>query len=105
VTFFKELKQKLMDKCFGDHNTIVFKGSIPSIVRAPEPSDVIWENCEKRENIWRNLLIYFITFVLIILGIMVGLEYGQSIITPSSNKTNSTANATSTATTAADASA
>jgi hypothetical protein len=48
VTFFKQLKEKLIDKCFGDNSTIVFKGSIPEIVRAPEPSDIIWENCEKK---------------------------------------------------------
>jgi hypothetical protein len=46
------------------------------------------------------LLIYFITFVLIMisLGIMVGLEYGQSLIAPSTStvSTNSTTTATTT---------
>jgi hypothetical protein len=50
------------------------------------------------------LLIYFITFVLIMisLGIMVGLEYGQSLIAPSTStiSTNSTTTATTTTATA-----
>lgn len=45
MTFFMQLRAKLVDKCFGDRSTIVFKGSIPDIARAPEPSDIIWQNC------------------------------------------------------------
>lgn len=103
VTLFKRLKEKLLDKCLSDHNTIIFKGSIPEIVRAPEPSDVIWENCEKKESLCRMLLIYFITFVFIMisLGIMVALEYGQSVLAPPIDAmNNSTINGTSTPATA-----
>lgn len=43
------------------------------------------------------LLIYSVTFLLILLslGIMVGLKYGQNIVTPPLTPTNSTSTATS----------
>lgn len=42
ITLLKELKEKIKGKCFGENNELIFKGSIPSIARAPEPSDIIW---------------------------------------------------------------
>jgi hypothetical protein len=89
LSLFKQLKEKLLDKCFGNSDSIVFKGSIPEIIRAPEPTDIIWENCEQKESLMRMLAIYIVTFILILvsLGIMVGLEFGQSSLKTSTPST------------------
>lgn len=50
------------------------------------------------------LLIYFVTFlfIMISLGIMVGLEYGQSVLAPTDNAVGSSSNTTTTATATAN---
>ena len=53
----------------------MFKGGIPDITRAPEPSDILWQNCEKSFSYMRIIGIFFATFVIIMisLGLIAGL--------------------------------
>ena len=57
----------------------MFKGKIPEIVRAPEPSDINWENCEKEFSFLRIIGIFAVTFIVIMvsIGIMAGVQAGQ----------------------------
>lgn len=47
------------------------------IERAPEPSDIIWLNCEKQSSTLRMLVIYLITLGIIIVsfGLLLGLQF------------------------------
>lgn len=48
-----------------------------TIQAAPEPSDLMWKNCEELYNPWRVLFIEFAVVLLIGVGfgLVVGLEY------------------------------
>lgn len=61
---------------------LMFKGSIPIITRAPEPSDIQWVNCEKSFSYLRILGIFIITFTIICIsfGIITGLQAIQFVL-------------------------
>ena len=70
----------------------MFKGEIPDIIRAPEPSDILWENCEKEFSFCRITGIYIITFVVIMisLGIIAGVQAIQFQLTQATSTQPST---------------
>lgn len=53
---------------FNPKKQVLFKGKIFKIERAPEPSDIIWENCYKSESMMRKLAIIGITFLIILIS-------------------------------------
>lgn len=57
-----------------------FKGRLIQIERAPEPEDLIWENCEKIYSLARIVIIWAVTFTIILLSFaaVVGLDYLQA---------------------------
>ena len=59
---------------------LIFKGKVLRIERAPEPSDLLWTNCEKIYQFRRMFVIYSVTFLMVLIsfGVMVGLQYLQS---------------------------
>ncbi len=79
ISILKEIKDRLTDLCIESGNSVLFKGKSLKIQRAPEPSDILWENCEKKYSICRKLLIYFTTFLIILIsfGVITGLEFVQ----------------------------
>lgn len=60
---------------FTPKKQVLFKDKILKIERAPEPSDIIWENCYKSESMMRELAIIGITFLIILISftIIIGL--------------------------------
>lgn len=75
LTFYKRLKETFAQWTAGS-SMVMFKGRIPNITRAPEPSDVLWENCEKSFSYLRIFCIFLATFAIICvsLGIITGLQ-------------------------------
>lgn len=82
VSLLKQLQEKFKDIFRGGERGIIFKGNFIEIERAPEPSDLLWENCEKTYSLKRKLIIYSVTFVIVLVSfaIQMGLEYLQNLI-------------------------
>ena len=61
---------------------LIFKGRVLDIVRAPEPSDILWQNCEKDFQLRRHILIFFAMFCIVAVsfGILLGLNYLQQLV-------------------------
>lgn len=73
--------QALIKKLFDSSSrNILFKGKVLRIERAPEPSDIMWKNCEKKFSLARLMVIYGVTFFIILFsfGLMTGLKYLQA---------------------------
>jgi hypothetical protein len=65
----------MYDSCFGnEESSELFKGNQLRIIRAPEPSDIHWSNCEKDFSYYRVILVWLITF-----GI-VGVSFGVLLL-------------------------
>ena len=47
VTIVKELIKKIKRCCSDDEEKLTFKGKTVRMLRAPEPSDIFWQHCEK----------------------------------------------------------
>lgn len=75
LTFYKKVKETFTQMTYGS-SMLMFKGTIPHITRAPEPSDILWVNCEKSFSFMRIFGIFLATFVIICisLGIITGLQ-------------------------------
>lgn len=82
VGIVKQIQSKIKNLFNPESKNIVFKGNVIKIERAPEPSDVLWQNCEKTYSLKRILLIYTVTFLIIAVsfGIITGLEFVQNFI-------------------------
>jgi len=87
----KELQEKIKSYFKKPSRTVMFRGNVLKIMRAPEPSDIIYTNCEKRFSIKRFLVIWMITFAIIIVsfGIITVLMFIQDYLSKTSeaNKT------------------
>ncbi len=67
-------------------------GKIPNITRAPEPSDIVWENCENQFSLLRFIGIVVGAALVILIGcsIIIGLEAAKLTLTEESKGTKST---------------
>ncbi len=77
----KKLQEKIKG-WFKSKDNIMFRGQILTIERAPEPSDILYLNCEKKFDLFRFLGIFLLTFLIIIasFGVISLLSYFQEKI-------------------------
>ena len=80
VNFFIFLFQRIIDKFFKVDNSKLFKGKILKIVRAPEPSDIIWQNLHYGETYLKSKRNRIITLTIILTLVSFGLSYSLEII-------------------------
>lgn len=71
ITILGELKEYIMSKIFkNSEDSYIFKGNNIRITRAPEPSDINWSNCQKKNSYKRIALVWLIALI------MVGISFG-----------------------------
>ena len=63
--FLGQITQEVFYKLFPHKDSLLFKGSSIKISRAPEPSDILWSNCEKKFSFKRLILVWLMTFLMI----------------------------------------
>lgn len=63
-TLLLDLIEKLRHCCFTVEDSLLFKGKTINISKAPEPSDIFWLHCEKKDSIGLTLLVWFINLCL-----------------------------------------
>ena len=81
--------QMRIKKLFGfGGRDLVFKGNILDLERAPEPSDILWKNCEQSFKLSRIVAIYSVTVLIILVsfGMIIGLEFLQNYVKKNSTK-------------------
>jgi hypothetical protein len=54
-----------MNKICNNDQNYVFKGNTVRITRAPEPSDINWLNCEKKNSFKLIALVWLIAFTMV----------------------------------------
>ena len=79
IGIIKTIQETIKKMLCSDQLGITFKGNVLRMERAPEPSDLLWENCEQKFSIIRIAFIYTVTFLIVLAGFGVysGLDYGQ----------------------------
>lgn len=89
LTFLNEIVEKMKLFFWPNKKTVLFQGNKPKIQRAPEPSDILWINCEKKSSIIRKVIIYVSIFFVVIIsfGIQMLLEYFQREVKQDQKKT------------------
>lgn len=82
VGLIKQIQTKVKKFFKPESKDIIFKGNVIKIERAPEPSDILYTNCEKMYSLKRILFIYMVTLLIIVVsfGIISGLDYLQEYI-------------------------
>lgn len=66
----------------GADRSTLFYGNVLKIEKAPEPSDILWLNCEQPESSTRRFGLFMVTILIIVLsfGAIFGLTYLKSDI-------------------------
>jgi hypothetical protein len=67
---------RIKDLFTPNDQSVLFKKQVLKIERAPEPSDILWTNCEQPESLFRKLGIFGVSCLLMLLSfaIIFGLE-------------------------------
>lgn len=60
------------------NNSILFKGKRLVIKRAPEPSDIMWNNCEKNVSVFRSIMIWLSVLMVLYVGYAI-ISYSQTL--------------------------
>ena len=79
VSLIKQIQTKIKKFFNPESKDIIFKGNVIKIERAPEPSDILWINCEKTFSFKRICIIYFATLLIIAVSfaIIIALDYAK----------------------------
>ena len=79
MTLVKELIKKVKDYCF-ETEELSFKGSSIRMIRAPEPSDIFWQHCEKPVEKKMVVLVWVINIFLLgcSLGVLILINFIKS---------------------------
>lgn len=72
----KQLQLRIKDCFTPNDQSVLFKKKVLRIERAPEPSDILWTNCEQPESLFRKLGIFGVScfLMLVSFAIIFGLE-------------------------------
>ena len=94
IGILKEVQEKIKSYFKKPSKTVMFRGKVLKITRAPEPSDLIYKNCEKKSSISRFFLIWFMTFVIIIFsfGVITVLMFVQDYLSKARAQKNDSDN-------------
>ena len=63
-TILKDIIEQLRNYLFTVTNSLLFKGNNIRISKAPEPSDILWTNCEKQSTHKNTIIVWLLTFLL-----------------------------------------